>query len=250
MIDGGFREQIFAAEYFSRQDFPANEYEIIWVEFYKKAHPELEKYPGIKVKTLNNDGVYHSSYCFNHGINEAKADILVIPDADVMVEDNFLSTVYEGHCRNHELVMYFYRQCQEKEFFKKDDFSFEYIKQTSIMSKPDNYGGCLTVRKKWLLEIGGYEQHESFATGDHANGKDVYTRLRNLGLYVKWHPRKFLYHPWHPGTCGDGADKDRYKRQLRIIDYRGKHLITKPFNGIDGTCLPHSLPPGLREPKT
>ena len=252
MIDGGFREQIFGAEYFCKQDFPANEYEIIWVEFYNKTHPGLKKYPGIKVKALNNDGVYHSSYCFNHGIKEAKGDILVIPDADVMVEKDFLSTVYEEHRKNHELVIYFYRFCQENKFFNYNDLSFEFIKQTSkfLESNIDNYGGCLSVRKKWLLKIGGYEQHRAFATGNHGNGKDVYTRLKNLGLYVKWHPRKYLYHPWHQGTGGVGADKRRNKWQQEIIKYRATHLMTTVFEGLEGTSASNYTipPPPLGDP--
>jgi hypothetical protein len=238
MIDGGFREYIFALEYFSHQDFPSNEYEIIWVEYYDRPHPDLKKYPGVKVKTLNQKGMYHSSYCFNGGIKEAKGEVLVIPDADVMVEKDFLSTAYEEHSKNHELVMYFHRYCQTEEFFKENNFSFDYVKSTSryLKSSIENYGGCLSVRKRWLLEIGGYEQHRAFATGNHANGKDVYTRLKNLGLYVKWHPHQYLYHPWHPGTGGVGADQKRVKWQNKIIKYRAFKLMTNAFEGLGGSC--------------
>lgn len=238
MIDGGFREQIFSAEYFSRQDFPAEDYEIIWVEYYGKVHPALQKYPGVNIKLLGREGVYHSSYCFNGGIEAAQGDIIVIPDADLMVEKDFLSILYEEHKKNRELVLYFYRFCQEEEDYKKDDFSFDYIKRTTRLwdSNVSNYGGCLSVRKEWLLEIDGYEQHRAFATGNHGNGKDVYTRLKNLGLYVKWHPHKYLYHPWHSGTAGAGADKKRVKWQQEIIKYRGEKLMTTAFEGLAGRC--------------
>jgi hypothetical protein len=247
MVDGSFRENIFAAEYFSNQDFPGNEYEILWVEYFNKLPDKLQLFPRVKTLTLDKKGIYHSSCCFNRGIMEAKGEVLVIPDADVMVEKDFLSVVHEEHRKNEQLVMYFYRYCQEEKFFRKDNLSIEYIRKTSKIPMPDNYGGCLSVRKKWLLETGGYEQHEAFASGDHANGRDVYTRLKNLGLYVKWHPAKFLYHPWHPGTCGLGADRNRYKRQHEIIDYRNSRLITKAFKGIDNKISRLSMPPELRE---
>ena len=182
----------------------------------------------------------------------AKGEILVIPDADLMVENDFLTVVYEEHRKNTELVMYFYRLCQEKKSFNKDNFSFDYIRETSelLVSNIDNYGGCLTVRKKWLLETGGYEQHRAFATGNHANGKDVYTRLKNRGLCIKWHPKKFLYHPWHPGSGGVGADPKRSRWQQEIIKYRATHLMTTTFEGIGNPCPSHfSVPsPPLGHP--
>jgi hypothetical protein len=236
MVDGGFREHIFGVESFARQDFSPREYEIIWVDFYDKVHPGLQSFPQVKVIKLNQKGIYHSSRCFNAGIKEAKGEILVIPDADVMVEKDFLSTAYEEHRKAPELVMYFYRLIQEKELSRSDDFSFEYVRQTCklTVANLENYGGCLTVRKKWLVEIGGYEMHRVFASGAHANGKDVYTRLKNLGLHIKWHPGKFLYHPWHPGTGYVWADQKRVKWQLEIVNFRAVKLMTTAFEGMEG----------------
>ena len=252
MVDGGFRENCFGAQYFAEQDFPSREYEIIWVDFYNKVHPELINYPQVKIITLDKKGLYHSSYCFNAGIKKAKGELLVIPDADVMVEKDFLTTVYEEHCKTPNLAMYFYRLVQEEESFKKDDLSFEYIKQTCKLkgSSLENYGGCLTVRKRWLEEIGGYELHRAFASGAHANGKDVYTRLKNLGLYIKWHPGKFIYHPWHPGTAYVWADRKRVKWQLEIVKYRGVNLMTTVFEGPAGAGSPQYTvpPPPMGEP--
>jgi hypothetical protein len=252
MVDGGFREQILGVEYFLKQDFSPREYEILWVDFYDKAHPQLKNYPQVKVITLDKKGLYHSSYCFNAGIKEARGEILVIPDADVMVEEDFLTTVYKEHCKTPELVMYFHRLIQGQKDFKSHDLTFQYIKQTCKLplSNPENYGGCLTVRKKWLEEIGGYELHRAFASGAHANGKDVYTRLKNLGLCVKWHPHKFLYHPWHPGTSYVWADRKRVEWQLEIVKYRAVNLMTTVFEGAFGLCSPRftAPPPPQGEP--
>jgi hypothetical protein len=252
MVDGGFRERIFGVEYFSQQDFPPQEYEILWVDFYDKAHPQLKNYPQVKVITLDKQGIYHSSYCFNAGIKKARGEILVIPDADVMVEEDFLTAVYKEHHKLPGLVMYFHRLIQEEKSYKSDDLSFRYIQQSCqrMVSNPENYGGCITVRKKWLEEIGGYELHRAFASGAHANGKDVYTRLKNLGLYVKWHPHKFLYHPWHPGTGYVRADQKRVKWQLEIVKYRAVNLMTTVFEGGAGPDSPRYTvpPPPLGDP--
>jgi len=252
MVDGGFRERIFGVEYLTRQDFPQKEYEILWVDFYNKPHSQLKNYPLVKVIILDKQGLYHSSYCFNEGIKKAKGELLVIPDADVMVEEDFLSTVYEEHRKNQQLVLYFHRLIQEEKSFKSDDLSFNYIQESCprVISNPENYGGCLTVRKKWLEEIGGYELHKAFASGAHANGKDVYTRLKNLGLGIKWHPSKFLYHPWHPGTGYVWADQKRVAWQLEIVKYRATRLMTTVFEGESGTCSSEytAPPPPKGEP--
>jgi hypothetical protein len=246
MVDGGFRDHIFGVESFAKQNFPPQDFEILWVDFYDKIHPRLRNFPQVKVMPLNQKGMYHSSRCFNAGIQEARGEILVIPDADVLVEEDFLSTVYEEHLKSPDLVLYFYRLIQEKGLSRSDDFSFEYIKRTCKLTAAslENYGGCVTVRKKWLIEIGGYEMHRAFASGAHANGKDVYTRLKNLGLYIKWHPRKFLYHPWHPGTAYVWADQKRVKWQLEIVKYRAVNQMTTAFEGLAGpSSVPYSVPP-------
>jgi hypothetical protein len=245
MVDGGFRERISAAASFSRQDFPAAQYEIIWVEYFARAHGELQGLPRVRVITLNRDGPYHSSYCFNAGIRAAAGELLVIADGDVMVEEDFLSAVVEEHGRHDGLAMYFYRFCQEESLFKKEDVSLDYVRKTSrlLLADVENYGGCLTIRKKWLLAVNGYEQHRAFASGHHANGKDVYTRLKNLGLCVKWQPGKFLYHPWHPGTHGRGRDERRSKWQQEIIKYRGVNLMTTAFAGLADRCSAIYSPP-------
>ena len=41
MIDGNFRENLFGADYFTRQDFPEDQYEVLWVDYYEKANPLL-----------------------------------------------------------------------------------------------------------------------------------------------------------------------------------------------------------------
>ena len=95
MVDGGFRENIFSAEYFSKQDFPDDQYEIIWVDFFNAPHQLLSTYPRIKVSTLKKSGTYHSSYCFNEAIKQSTGEIIVIPDADQIVKPDFLSKVWD-----------------------------------------------------------------------------------------------------------------------------------------------------------
>ena len=130
--------------------------------------------------------------------------------------------------------------------------SLVHLEKVCILRTPINYGGCLTVRKKWLLEINGYEQHPAFAGGFHVNGNDVYTRLKNLGLHIKWHPTERLYHPWHPRPLHSSEDdlktaEERGYWQRKIAEERGLALTTRAYFGLDGQYCPASQPADLAQ---
>ena len=231
MIDGSFRENIFGATFFTQQDFPPSEYEVIWVEFYKKPNPGLLKIPNLKILTLDNPSkqTYHSSYCFNAGIRQAKGELLIIPDADVIVENDFLSKAWAIHQGYEKLVVYGYRY-NEVEENPLQNLDFKELQNKCVLTNPTNYGGCLTVRKKWLVSINGYDQSEVFSTGFHANGKDIYTRFRNYGMAIQWEPTLKLYHPKHTFTAEKAP---QYQRQRKLINWRSKNLFYLPLQGID-----------------
>lgn len=229
MIDGGFRDNVYSAEYFSKQDFSDDDYEVIWVDYFDKPNEKLKHIDKVKVITLNKTDEYHSSYCFNRGIVEAKGDVIVIPDADQIVKPDFLSKVWGKHQKCDNLVSYMYRY-DEIEQGSLQDLSFDELDKKCILKNPLNYGGCLTVRKKWLMEINGYEMHPIFRSGFHANGLDIYTRFKNLGLAIQWDRELKLYHPWHPSTL---ASAPQYKPQKEMISWRYQILQYMAVNGID-----------------
>lgn len=245
MIDGSFRESYHAVDFFCHQTIAPQEYELIWVEFYDHVNPELEKkisgYANARIVTLNyKEEIYHSSYCFNAGIKESKGDNIFIPDADIAVEPYFLEEALKAHEENHKLVIYFYRKEEEKKDHRKN-ITLKYLKKVCKFKNPSNYGGCLSVRKKWLEEINGYEQHPVFGSGFHANGIDVYTRFKNLGLQVMWHPGLLLYHPWHPFNA---AGFPAWETQKIIANYRAKNLLTVAYQGLNPSKN-MDLPPEL-----
>lgn len=229
MIDGNFRENIFGTKFFSNQYFPEDQYEVLWIEFYGISNADVQKIPQIKTMALNREGIYHSSYCFNKGITEAQGDVIVIPDADQIVRPDFLSRVWEIHSQYDKLVVYGYRYDEICKGTLKS-FNFKELEDKCVLKNPLNYGGCLTVRRKWLVKINGYEQHPIFRTGYHANGLDIYTRFKNLGLAVQWHPDLKLYHPWHPFTL-----QYTYEQQVqkKLIEWRHNRRQWMAFKGID-----------------
>lgn len=233
MVDGSFRESYHAIRFFCSQTIPPSDYELIWVEYYDTVNPalaaEIAKFPNARVITLNRTGEYHSSYCFNAGIAASRGELILIPDADLVVEPDMLQTVWEMHQTDERLVMYLFRY-EEPEAQRQIPVTLEHLRDVCVMTSPSNFGACLTVRKRWLVAINGYEQHPVFGTGFHANGQDVNTRFKNYGLPIMWHPQIKLYHPWHPFTK---AADDAYRRQEVVIRYRAVNLLSTAFEGLD-----------------
>ncbi len=236
MVDGSFRERYDSIDFMARQDFPSGDYELIWVEYYDKIHPDLKRRMDAQAGSrdfraiaLGRSGTYHASYCFNRGIDEARGELVVIPDADVIAEPDFLQTVWRDHQASDELVTYYHRHNEPKEQHA-GEVTLEHLRKVCELTNPTNHGACLAVRKKWLTRINGYEQSPIFATGFHANDKDVYARLCNLGLMVRWNPNVRLMHPWHDMT---GEVTPHYTPQLDVISWRGRTLSTLPFQGLD-----------------
>jgi GT2 family glycosyltransferase len=233
MVDGLFRERFESIDFFARQNLAPHDYELIWVEYYDHVHPDLAQriaqYPNFRTICLNRTGTYHSSYCFNRGITEARGDLIMIPDADVIVENDFVQNAWADHQATDNLVQYFHRY-NEDQHNHREPIDIDHLRRVCRITNPANHGGCLSVRRHWLTKINGYEQHPIFATGFHANDLDVYNRLKSLGLLVRWSPTARMYHPWHPSTA---AYADNYIPQQKTIEYRACHLLSLPFQGID-----------------
>ncbi len=230
MIDGSFRENAFSADTMSGQELPSESYEIIWVEFYQRAHPAPVNLPKVKVVCLDHpaDTTYHSSVCFNAGIRAAQGDIVVVTDADQIFPTDFLGRVEKIHAESAELVSYAYRY-DEPHRGALNNHTVEHLEQTCVYKNTLNYGACMSVRKRWLEKINGYEEHEIFATGFHANGLDIYTRFRNFGLPIQWHPELKVYHPWHNSTL---TYAPQYELQHEWIKWRTRKRQYMALRGL------------------
>lgn len=233
MVDGSFRERFHALTSLRDQSLPIDRYEIIWVEFFNDVRPdlaaEIEATPNATLITLGRTGTYHSSHCFNAGIQAAKGELIVIPDADVVVEHDFLERLGTLHAANERLVTYCYR-FNEVEQAGSGDVSIGHLKSVCILTHPSNWGGCVAVRKKWLLEVNGYEMHPLFETGDHGNDFDMYIRFKNLGLDVSWPREPVIYHPWHPSTL---VYAYTHKLQAILTRHRAVTREYLAYHGID-----------------
>jgi hypothetical protein len=233
LIDGSFRERFHAVDAFAHQTLPADQFEILWVEHYGRIHADLaaraSRYPHLRIITLGRDGEYHSAYCRNAGVRESRGELIVYADGDVVPEPTVLEALWNEHRDRDDLVVFLYRH-DEPRSVHRDDWDFEHLQRHSVVGNTTNYGACMSVRKKWIVAVNGWEQHPAFGTHINAHGTDMYIRFKNLGLAVKWHPDIRLYHPWHPLT---NVGSFAYVVQSAFSAYRARQLVTVAYDGLD-----------------
>jgi len=236
MVDGGFRENFASLRYWLDQFMPAEQYELIWVDYTGTVAPEVAAMERVRTFALGRtDEPQILGYAYNEGIRQARGEVLVIPDADVACEADLLETVACEHERDPDLVLYVLRLDQRQARLRAGQ-DLDYLRRTCTIKHTFNYGGCLTVRRRWLLEMNGYEQLPFFA-GYHYCGADNYIRCKNMGLKVRWHPTQRVYHPWHP--LSPETRSATVGAQGRLIRRRA---ATWQWLAYDGLCPARNRP--------
>ena len=226
--DANFREHLHAIDFFGNQQFDQRDYEMIWVDFYDSndaVRKKIESYPNARLVTLGqgNDTKWHLGRCINYGIEHSSGDLLIIPDGDIVVEPDFISFSHRAHRTRNDLALYFHRHDEPKEAScEKSRQSISHLEKYARLTNPNNYAGCLSIRRENLKKLGAYELHTAFG-GPGANGLELYTRIRNCGLSVQWSPQKKLYHPWHPGT---GESDETMKRAMVLASHHHSWINT------------------------
>lgn len=232
-IDGSFRERFHAIDSFANQTLAPEQFEIIWVEHSGRVNPALAEktahHPNLRIITLNRKSSYHSAYCRNAGVRASRGELIVYADGDVVAESTLLQSLWDEHQKMDDLVVFLYRH-DEPQSVHRDDWDLAHLRTHSKVGNTTNYGACMSVRKKWIIAINGWEQHPAFGSHVNAHGTDMYIRFKNLGLAVKWNPHLPLYHPWHPQTdVGSFA----YVVQSAFSSYRTRKLITVAYDGLE-----------------
>ncbi|MFQ5545201.1 MAG: glycosyltransferase [Acidiferrobacterales bacterium] len=223
----GFRERFHAIKAYLNQSLPADQYEVLWVEYYDSVRPEVaefdKKHENFYVVTMKKRGQWQFGVCINEGARLAKGSVLIISDGDVVVDERFVSDAIDKHAEMAQLVNYFrrYEEPHEPDEYYDD---LEYLKRVCVLSNPSNYGGCFSIERKNFIALNGYEEDVAFA-GPSACAKDAYVRFKNAGYLVRWDPEPRVFHPWHPGTAPTWvyflSDQERIirKRELDVSIY-------------------------------
>ena len=233
--DASFRERFHTVDSFCQQEFPENEFEFIWVDYYNNTNSELidrlNRSPNARLLNLNNprNAKWHLGKCINEGVKASVGDIIVLPDGDIIVGKNHLSVIESEMNNLDELIIYFRRWDEQKESHCANSYDINYLANNSVLTNPTNYAGCIAMRRASFELINGYEEHDSFA-GAGANGLETYLRFRNAGLAIKWHKKK-IFHPWHDASGTSDKMNDELVELSKYINW------LKPYCGIEQSWI-------------
>lgn len=230
--DCNFREHLHTIRFFCEQNFDKNEYEFIWVDFYNSndlVRKEIEKYSNAKLITLNNpeDTQWHLGKCINAGVKEAKGDLLIIPDGDIVVENDFLN--YISNCCDEKRLVSFFRRYDETQETSSSESrtNIEYLEKHTKLFNATNYAGCYSIRKEDFLSINGYEENGAFA-GPGMNAMELYIRMRSAGYKIQWLDKK-IFHPWHENT---GLSSIEMKKKELLALAKQHFPWIQPYSGL------------------
>jgi hypothetical protein len=244
--DGSFRENVDAVRCLMNQRYPRDRYEVIFVDYYDRIHPDVLELAGehdnLTAVTLGHphpgtEDEHRIACCVNEGLRRARGDLIFIPDADTVFADDLLEEIVREHERCEELVLHF-RRMDEGPTDSPAPRNLEELTHTTRLEYPLNYGAGVAVRKRWLETINGYDEDPVFRGYSTVLG-EASNRLATLGLAVKWHPSRFLYHGRHPGTTAPGPENvSRMRAQMKIRRRRGQLCETLPNAGLDPSIRP------------
>lgn len=228
--DASFREKFHTVDSFCQQDYPSDQFEFIWVDFYTNTNTELkskiEQYPNARLLNLGHspEEQWHLGKCMNAGIEASSGDILVLPDGDVIVHKDHLNTIESELENRPEKVVFFRRWDELKDSHGTNSYTIDHLEKACKLLNATNYAGCYAMQRSAMKSINGFDESDIFE-GPGAIGMETYLRLRNSGKEIKWHAKK-IYHPWHTAT----GSSDKYTNKLITI---AKHINwLNPYNGI------------------
>ncbi len=260
--DASFRESFHTVDSYGQQDYPKDEFEFFYCDFYNNKKNELieklNKYPNTQLINLDNNTKeqWHLGKTINKGISKSNGDILIIPDGDIIVPHDFLRNIEQLFNNSSDnLVCYFRRWDEPEEKHNNQSYQIKYLSKVCKLNNMTNYGGCFAIKRSTFEKIGFYEEHSVFS-GPGANGLEQFKRFRNAGLSIMWSDMK-IFHPFHSFT--GSSDKIDEKiitasktnpwifpymglEQSWVLKQRDHHIHWKANDGSIDSYLTHLNP--------
>ncbi|MBI5560795.1 MAG: glycosyltransferase [Deltaproteobacteria bacterium] len=239
LIDWSVRESFHILRYLGMQSALREQYEIIWIEYYKRRAPEIARIfkecegagaqPPVDkwiIMDMPENVCHHKHLMYNCGIIASRGDIVAICDSDAVLGPAFVESIIKSFKGNPSIVLHMDEvRNTDKRFYPfnypstadilgEGCINFKGGATTGLMDRDDplhtrNYGACMCARREDIINIGGADEHIDYL-GHICGPYEMTFRLVNHGRTEAWHKDEFLYHLWHPGIDGDA-------------DYMGPH---------------------------
>jgi hypothetical protein len=145
---------------------------------------------------------WHKCFAFNCGVREARGEIIICHDADILVPSRYLEVIHEHLVRRREDVVF-----PQRFLFYLDQHTTEDILRTNDLSglchripetvKQNWTGGTLAITREAYWRVGGFDERFTNWAGED---REFYDRCEALnGWFFGYVP--FL-HLWHPPQAG------------------------------------------------
>jgi N-terminal domain of galactosyltransferase len=177
--------------------------------------PRLSSLPG-NVRHLHashptDNERWHKCFAFNIGVQEARGEIVICHDGDILVPTNYLDVIREHLIQREQDVvfpqrfLFYLNQSTTKHLLKQGNLS-ALANTVPEMVKQNWTGGTLAITKQAYKKVGGFD--EAFTDW---GGEDLefYDRCKTLdGWFFGYVP---FAHLWHPPQVGRIVTEVRQK---------------------------------------
>jgi hypothetical protein len=248
--DSSYRDFFHLIDALAAQNYPQEEYELIYVEQRSQKHAneyataegvkslseraeEVQEELDITVEYLSDsiDKPYHLGKCVNRGLDLAEGTYISVMDGDQLLPPTFLRALDKFHQDGDQIANIVRRMAVEpvgvsKKNWKRADIDYsECLNLCKQRDEPipdwvGNKGPMISTHQSAWEAVNGYSTHKIWSTGLSRLGQDVTARLENhLNVTSEPLPETVAVHPWHP----TGFDRATFSNR-RLLYYQ-KQLI-------------------------
>ena len=238
------------------QDYPKDEYEIIWVEQRTRAASDAFNHRlglrslgdtvalhadrcGVRAVYLGQPATrpYHIGVCVNAGAALAKGEILSRMDGDMLVRPDFLRRLDHEMAARRGVINLARRGAARPvgvppERWTEGTIDYDLCRAECprgfdpVPPVVRNKGPCLSAPRAWCEAVGGYDEHDLWATGISRNGQDLTARLEIYsGVPSRSLPDQIGVHPYHPTGLNRLGESETaiFAAQQSLIDWSREH---------------------------
>lgn len=223
-------ENLLAVEAYYFSSFP--EWQVIIIEQDINPSLKLEQFSGSPTLLFAyNGGLFNKSWAINIGVQHANEHVLIIADADLLVEPKDLSKSIEAVESELDVVRPFQRlidlnETESQQFLNTADlntlnspehgFNRGYINEQLCLA-----GGLFLIKKPFFAKVNGFdERFEGWGGEDDAFSLKIQSYSHKTAILKKG----IAWHLWHPRLKAENSDA--YQQNCRLLlDYKGDDFM-------------------------